>query len=630
MLTYLLRSIFVFVFSITISLNAQGRWAAIEDAPIEVLFENQECTIDENGAEECSVALKFKILKEEGRSDAANYTLTYNEDSEEIKILEAKTALNGVEYPVIAKMIEDKALASSPQGFDQKRQVMISFPHAEVGAEIYLKYSYKCKKAILDKFYSSRVYFGGHYYHKNVIKLHSKLPLHIQVNDPKNVLNIEQHKDKTLHHLTITLTKPVYNRIVSEPTNSVVNPKHDTWVAISTLTDWHDFAKKLSEGYEKVLNQALPELLQNIADQAAKVENEVQQINMVTSLLNEKVQYMGDWRSVAGRYFPRDLNEVASSHVADCKDFSATTGAILRQLGYKVNAALVRRGEGTLQPDSKLPIQGNFNHAFLKVTGKTGRVYWLDPTNLLSMAQGMFSDVAEKKALVLDLNNPSYETTSNIDANHSQVAYNEKIKVLGNKVITSGDLEFKGEMAYPAQTAAFYQSEKVLKDNIFYYLSGEHLEEHNKKLLQLPELKSRIAQDIKIKFEYQQENGVVKTNLAPALQARISWFDDIAQTVPNQLSDQSIGPIRTVKRQKIIENIRVKDISKLNYQKDTPWISVKRVCRYKGKDTIINDEIVVKKTFISAEDLQTKEYQNLKKELVEHFKDSMIVLYPED
>jgi hypothetical protein len=214
------------IFSLFITFSAHGRWAAFEDANTETLFENEEYTIDENGAEDGLVELKFRILKEEGRNEAANYTMTYNENNEEIKISEAKTTLNGVEYTVTANLIEDKPLASAPNGFDQKRQVLISFPYAEVGAEIYLKFSYKRKKSILDKFYNTRVYFGrGSYYHSHIIKLHSKLPLHIQANDPGHFLHIEQSKDEALHHLTITLAKPLYKGVVSEPENSVLNPR---------------------------------------------------------------------------------------------------------------------------------------------------------------------------------------------------------------------------------------------------------------------------------------------------------------------------------------------------------------------------------------------------------------------
>ena len=88
-------------------------------------------------------------------------------------------------------------------------------------------------------------------------------------------------------------------------------------------------SKAISKDYETVINQDLPPLHESIRKEASCMTHSVDQINKVTSLLSEKIRYMGDWRTIEGKFAPRSLKAVATSGVGDCKDFSASTAAIL-------------------------------------------------------------------------------------------------------------------------------------------------------------------------------------------------------------------------------------------------------------------------------------------------------------
>ncbi|MGL9726069.1 MAG: hypothetical protein ACR5KV_05490 [Wolbachia sp.] len=82
---------------------------------------------------------------------------------------------------------------------------------------------------------------------------------------------------------------------------------------------------------------------------------------------------MGDWRTVSGKFFPRDLEKIANSQVGDYKDFSTSTAAILQEVDYKVQPILVTRGTISVSNPEALPNMGNFNHVMLKVTNKGGK-----------------------------------------------------------------------------------------------------------------------------------------------------------------------------------------------------------------------------------------------------------------
>jgi hypothetical protein len=609
------------------SMSADARWATIDDAALEYKSFSNNVKINSDGTHEETIEMRVKILKEQGRSEFANFTFQYNGGNAKVTILEAKTIYQGQEYNVGPELIEDKPLASSPQGFDQLKQILISFPKTELGAEIYLKYNYKESKPVLDNFFCGKFSFGkGGYWQSDSLTLNSEIPLYIKVNDPKNVLEAKEKSGKPLKPVkqaTFNLVKPICNEVVDEP--GIINNKHLTWVSVSTIDDWTELAKKLSYDYERVIAQPLPKIFESIAEKASKEKSEVDQINIVTSLLNEKVQYMGDWRSIKGKFFPRDLEQIATSQIGDCKDFSASTAAILKHLGFKAQAALVRRSTSDLTDEAGLPSIGNFNHAFLKVTGKTGKVYWIDPTNMVSMAQGIFPDIADKMVLILDSKAPSYERNGKTDPKHSERIYVRELDIVDDRITSNGYVTYKGEQALDWTGAKLYHSDQTIRDVMFNKLSRSDLEEHNKIDLIIPDLTSRIVQDVTFKFKYTQDNALIKTNLGKAILIKADWVDNVTTSVPNQISDLIIGAPTSIYKRTIIKDKKVPQIKNLDYQEDTPWFMVKRTCKHVDNNTEIEDITIFKKSIISSEELQSPEYKKLKQNLIQNFRDSAIV-----
>lgn len=611
------------------SIQAHARFATLEDASLETTMDNIDVKINADGTNEIIIENRIKILKEQGRDWAANYTILYTEDNAKVQILEAKTIYNGAEYKVTPDMIEDKPLASSQQGFDQKRQILLSFPKAEVGAEIYLKYKRNEIKTVLDNFYSGRWSYGqGGYLSSSRLTVQSKLPLYIKINDPSGAFEIKKDEDKNgaIRNFTAVLTHPIFTDVISEAPNSTVNESYLTWIEFSSMKDWNALAKDLAPHYEKVAKQELPTVLQNIIEAAKPIKNEEDQISIVTSLLNDKIQYMGDWRSIAGRFFPRDLSVIAASRTGDCKDFSAMTVAILNALGYEAYTAFVFRGEGVRTFDDGLPALGDFNHVFVKVKTKNGVVRWIDPTNSRSMSDGVFPDVAGKMAMVLDSKNPSYERVADINPKHSVISTYRKLTIEDNSVINEGEIGLKGESALMFSGAGLYLSQNEIEDNIYFALSDMQLDEKNKLGMTLPDLSSRIVKDIAAQFKYKHNSQLFKTNLAPALKISSGWVDDLTSAAPDQVSDLIIGPQATIERKTVISGLKVKAIEALNYTKTTPWVDVQRACKQVDGNTEVNDVIVIKKGFIPRDDLASEEYKSLRHDLLQHFKNSAVIL----
>lgn len=611
---------------IIVSISAKAKWAIFDDAPIKTSY-TKKINIDRTGKIKEVTEAHLEILKEPGRNIAANYTLQYDGDSTKIKILEAKTIYHGKEYKLDKNLIEDKPLASPPQGFDQIRQILLAFPKAEIGAKIFLKYEKTIFKVPLDNFYANLFSFGYRDFEAAVhIKLYSQIPLHIVINDPQKVLNIKKDAEDNFHNLEINLIKPIYQEPINEPSSNIVNNKHLTWVSISSLNKWTDLAVRFSKLYAPIFTQTLPQDFGKIADLAAQKTDEAAQINTVTSLLNDKIQYMGDWRTIKGGYVPRSLEKISKTQLGDCKDFSASTAAILAKLGFNAQVALVRRGIGNFYPDA-LPDINAFNHAFVKITNKQGKVYWIDPTNFQSMADGIFPDIAGKMALILDAKAPDYEQVANINPKHAQFIATRQLTILdNNKIIETGNITFKNEEAYMLTGITMKMSETAVKDAVFDLLSGSRLETKNKINMQLPNLNSRIVKDITFSYAFEQENRTLKTNLGQALKLSYNSLHSFFDVAQNFVTDVLIAYPFTAIGQTVIKNINVQNIESLNKEINTPWVYVARKCNLiNNHDLQINDTIIIYKNLIPNKELKTPEFIKLKDDLEKSFKDVAVV-----
>lgn len=613
---------------VLINISVKARWMEYEDSAIDQKIYNKEIIVNENGSYESIIEFKATILKEAARDYFANYTMIYNDDTSDIKIIEAKTIAKDKEYIVDKDLIEDKPLASTGQGFDRHNQITITFPQVEIGTTIYLKYRLIQHTPVNKNIFAKILYFGSSgYWQSSKVKISSKIPLHIKINDPKQVLTVIKDKNDNFSSAEIILKKPFTDETINEP-QYIIPHQSLTWVSISSLDKWQDLAIEHTKDYEKVINQELPLLFLDIIKNVQDKDNDEEKINAVTSLLNEKIQYRGDWRSVNGRYSPRDLKKIAATKIGDCKDFSASTAAILRNLGYKAQAVLVTRGDINRSPIGILPDIDYFNHAMVKVTNKYNKMFWIDPTNVQSMAGGIFPDIADRLALVLNSIEPSFEKLPAVSFEHSRML-TERNLVINNKIVNEkGTISFQGEIAAPFYGCTLYASEKTIKDTIFSQLCGTHLNEENKKNMNLPDLSSRIVKDFSIDYEYNQTNILRKSNLGNIL--KLEWdrtfYTNIVNTAPDQLSDVFIGVPITENKTTIIKNLKIKNIHVLDYEIDSPWLYIKQISKHIDDDTVIHTKIIVRKSLISNLEIKTKAYKTLKEQIEYNFNDVSIVL----
>ncbi|WPX97011.1 DUF3857 domain-containing protein [Candidatus Bandiella euplotis] len=606
-----------------------ARWATKEDATKRYNFYNEVTKINKDGTYETIFEFEQELLKEAAREELTVYKIGYNEGGDEVKIIEAKSISKGEEYKVENKKIEDKPLASSTKGFDQKRQILIPFTNVEVGSKIYLKFKLKVKKVAVDNQFFSAYDFGSSGDEKNVmVRIDSDIPLHILVNDPQHVLNIKKDGDKLSKRIELSLKKEFSSKPIDEVGPGIVKDKHLTWVAVSSLSHWSELGKEIAKGYNKVISSELPLRFQNIVDLAAKEKSEKEQINKVTSLLQDAIQYLGDWKTVNGRVYPRDLATIEKTQLGDCKDMAVSTVAILSKLGYQAKVAIVERGLIVDNDKINLPSPRVFNHAIVHAIGKGGEEYWIDPTNMVSMAGYIFPDIADRWALILDTIDSKYTKIPAINYKSSVTFVDRVYTINADGINKKIRIDLSGEQAMPFTGMGFYLSDKALVDLLYRAVEGKDVDDSDRKKAVIPKLDSRIVKNLRFEVEYDQKDNFLITNLGKGISFPYMTLKDFTDSSYNNVQDNFIGNERTRIQKTLIKGVKIKNINSLNFDMTTPWIKLSRKCKTAGDGVEIFDKFEILKSYVANEELNGENYKALKSALEKNYKNVALLFSP--
>ncbi len=611
----------------TITLHA--RWATLEDSSIKTMYENVNINVNKDYTHETTIEFLDEILKEQGRRGFSKFIFEYDLKREKVEILEAYTIFEGKKYVVKKSEIEDKPLASEASAIAEYGQISIAFPKIVVGAKVYLRYKVIVNNLAIPDYFSNFFSFGkGGYFEKFNVAINSEIPLYIYKNDPYEVLEIKKknQENKSVESITINQIRPFTNDLIDEPSSGAINKKYLTWVAVTSEKSWQEFHKKFIDNYSKVINQKLPNVFEKIYEGAKNKKNEIDQINYITLNLSDSIQYLMDKRSISGNVFPRDLNEVARTQYGDCKDFSFSTGAILKKLGYKVDIVLVYRGE--IYPEFKAPIPfWVFNHMMLKVQGKNGNVYWLDPTNFQSMAGELFPDIADRMVLVISDKVAKYEKIPSINPKNSVNNIIKEYYIEDDKVRLSFDAKLSGQSSWNLNGLGKFYSKQRLEDLLFMSVNDNKFVNYEDKISStIPTLDSRIVQDVKFKLEYRADDLLLNTNLGKALKLKykpLYFFNDIAEDdkIDFYIDMPIFYDVKTV-----IKSHCIKNIKSIDFNIDTTWIKLDRSAKCVNNNTVISDKIAFKKSFIKNEEAKTQKFKNLKKAIIDNYINMALII----
>ena len=620
-MSILKRHFFVF-FLIFFSSVTSARWANKEEAALSYDLWRSVLTVKKDGSYTQEVEFKVKILKDSAVDSFVNFFLTYNEQSQKLTILSAKTITKGQTFPVDSKFIEDKPLASAPSGFDQIRQALIAFPQVEVGSFVYMRYRYEYKIAPYEGFFSYSQFFDSALFSKAELKIESALPLYYKLNDPQKFFKLSyksRSRKPKKYELKLRLKRPLFKKIVDEK-YAFPNVNLFPFIEVASGKKWSKMVQTLTSKYEDKISEPLPKLYQKILKSAKKFKTgSEEQINFIMSSLIDKIRYMRDWRSINGGYVPRSLSDIVKTGFGDCKDMSVSLSALLRQLGWKAQVALIKRGTTRHSSDDyALPNQSAFNHAIVYAKIKN-KVFWLDPTNFAVYSRGVFADIADRPALVLEQLGSKMLRTPKLYSSESERSFVQDFSLTKKDLLkVKGAIHFKGRTAVSYTGAQINNSKKSI-DYDFIKSLGVDLSTLKEWQVGNYDLKSRIVRDFSVKVSYiaHKNNSFsgYKSQLGSIFffsypsEARVFFIRAM-----NRVSDLFLGQPR---RRVMVAKLRnINPIGNVNFncQAKSKWFDADRKVE-SVKPLIIKDSYEFKTTEISAKEIKSHQFLKLQEDL---------------
>lgn len=586
---------------------AHARWATADEAEFETEFQHARFDVRKDGSFDLEIEERTRILKEGARTSKGIVTLTYNARAESLKVLEAYTLNGKQKTSVDLAMIEDKPLASRPEGFDQTNQVLIAFPDVRVGSSVHLKYREQRREVPFEGFFAQSFTFGWFARElKSTAEIRSELPLVFRKNDPTQALEVRSTREGGRTIVRVVQKKPIQRTPVEED-SAYLDPALVPWVTVSTTDRWTDMARPVLAAHEQILNAALPPVLKKIASEARLKPTLEAKLNHVTSRLSEEMRYLGDWRPIRGGHVPRRLDAIVASRFGDCKDLSALTAATLRALGISARMAWIYRSVSPVGTSYALPLDALFNHAIVHVEAD-GREFWLDPTNLASFAEGVFEDLIDRPALVLYPDRAELKRTPAAAPEGSRVTLRmTKDLRSDDEVRARAELRLEGRQTLEVTGSALSASPQSIKYALVRAASG------GDRLISWKvadfDLTSRIARDLDLRLEYREKAYEMRTSAGRGY--LVDPPNPVSQFLVNtegRVSDLLlVAPYLTRKELRLPGITRVGE-ENLDCRIDSPWLYVSREVRTESDGITVEDRMTLKTQRVRASELRSPDF----------------------
>lgn len=614
--------LFLVVFSILLSLlsrnSAEARWATEEDATAVVNLVKWDYLVRKDGSFQITVEREVEILKEAARTERGLTRLDYDAALATIEILKAETVNGDKHIPVEAGDIEIKPLASSGPGFNVTNQVTIAYPDVNIGSKLYLKYIKNFKSSMVPGMFWEHMILSEEWIKKLEATVESELPLFTEFHDPDHYLATTVKPKK----VTFKLRKPYYRRILQED-YPLFEPKSYIWIALTTVKSWKEIPAPTVNAYEAELARALPPKFNEILTQARKEKSDIDRMNRVTSLLADRVRYVGDWRAVDSGFHPRNLELIAKSGYGDCKDFSVTTGAILRQLGFETHAAWIWRGRhATFSPLKAAAF--DVNHAIVWAK-KDGKEYWIDPTNLTSYAQGIYADIAERPAIVLDPTGPYEKDTPARSAEEGRVRIIGDLDVSKNDAIKAkGTLALLGSAAVAWAGSGLSATKQSLDHSLIRWVAnGDNLVSWD---VGRYDLTARTVRDFTVDYKTEEVWRPVRTTAGIGYLVPAPFYTGYfrfrrEQRVSGARFDDPLAIQRTLRLRGRAARLD-KDI---RCEGNSEYAAFARQVHREDDAIVIEDEIVLKKPGISNDVIRSKAFGDFQNQILSCLQESVII-----
>lgn len=601
-----------------------GRWMKPEEADFTILEETIDIKVNEEGSYDFNKITKIRINNEKGRSEGTQ-TITYDPQSEKVKLKRAEIETKGLKTKVRDQDIMDSLVSTNTTGFQQDRQLLISFPGVQPGSVLTMELSIKVFKPLLDKhFFYEKIPGNKAPTEKFSLHIDSARKLFVEIKDKDQNLThqIEEHSGRHVYDFKNRQT--IFYNIVNEsqaifPENSI------SQILVSTAPDQIELYQSLSKPYEEILQSPTPESLKGLLAEAQKISGQKDQLSFVMKSLSEKIRYMGDWRNGEQAFIPHPLATIAERGFGDCKDMATTLTHLLRALGYEASVALLNRGYTFLQ----LPTVGvsYANHAITAVKDKEhpGHFLWLDPTNFQSFVDGVFEDIAERNAVLMTLPKPTLTYVSFHDKKMNTSTFRYQSFLKNNQWTIKNEIQLSGTPGLDLAGKALEHSKERLERMIIEdYITGtppisyafEPYDLSNRVLTPL-DIKAQVVIPASLKLT---SHGAAIVLMTPGLLNSLRSID-----IKERVGTFRLGVPGTRMGEDSYPNLTSAGEIPLNCSFKSPWVDFEFKVK-KGKGFKSTYRLETKKYAITAAEIHSEAFQKFQKEVARCSRDRLVVI----
>jgi len=595
---------------------AWAGWVPGQDVDVVLEWDNTSLDVKADGTYTQTDERKFTAKNERGRSRLVLEAIRFLPEISKLEVLEAVSITGGVETPVDLKTVQERAASGPAEGLTGVRELIIPFTNLQVGSSIKYKLKTTSKKPLYPGVFSMHFIYGAQFPEMGgSVKIRSEKRLEYSARDAEKALKIETATDGNIHVLTITQLKPV-SRVLKDEKIPIFPPEAFPQVQVSSLRNWQEFADLITDKYEERLREELPAVFKAIVEKAALKKDLYEKIDTVTSELSSLMTYSGNWTTAEKMFYPKSQNEIAASKTGDCKDFATATVAMLRALGIKSSVALVNRRDPhdpsqLLQSTPLTPglaIPSLFNHAVVRVEGPDKKIFWVDPTNLVSNSRLLRPDIAGSVSLNISKRSEVLEKLPGVGVGDSLMKVEKVLRVAGDgKGESEGKLSVSGLYAMDLMETSFRDGAKKANE-VAAQVYGALLENAGDSVQ--ANYKSRIAGPLEAKMKTFGERNYVEKEGKAFL---VMPFPAVLQVYlhaqsQGRVTDFYANPQGKYESRTQVEGRDFVDTESFGCFAVSPWVDVERVLLKNEKGFEVRDKVVFKKDLIPAADINGEDY----------------------
>lgn len=326
------------------------------DLSVTIEKDIQRTVVAEDGSFATTQELVYLINEERAIKTKAQHSLYYNRTLESLEVLKAYTQKpDGRKVMVSAEQIKEQQepqSAQAPMFFDSLVKVVI-FPEVAVGDRLVLSIKKQRNTAL----------FPGQFEDLSIPQFHPTKQFTLIYDLPQSLKLNAQAKGfkgsppKTAAGRTVYQWDYVQGENARTELGSVAYSDYGKYLAVSTFTDYSEFAKAYAARANTQVTPAIRELTQSLT---AKLDNPRDKALALGDWVRRNIRYVAVYIG-AGGVVPHAADTVLSNRYGDCKDHVALLEALLAAVNIESSPALVNLGNAFVLPE--VPTLGVINHA---------------------------------------------------------------------------------------------------------------------------------------------------------------------------------------------------------------------------------------------------------------------------